>query len=58
MEPLTWTGDVGVFLDPIAYTLAILFIIAVAVQIVLSVMTSGARVVTNPDGTLSSAGGP
>ncbi|WP_299145741.1 ABC transporter permease [uncultured Tateyamaria sp.] len=58
MEPLTWTGPIGQFLDPVLYVLAGLFVIAVAVQIVLSVATGGARVVTNPDGTLSSAGGP
>mmetsp|Transcript_18259 Transcript_18259/g.28910 ORF Transcript_18259/g.28910 Transcript_18259/m.28910 type:complete len:484 (-) Transcript_18259:3087-4538(-) len=58
MEPLTWTGTVGQFLDPVTYVLAILFGIALLAQIVLSVVTSGARIVTNPDGTLSSAGGP
>ncbi|WP_420012192.1 ABC transporter permease [Tateyamaria sp.] len=58
MEPLTWTGAVGQFLDPVAYVLAIVFAIALLAQIVLSLVTSGARVVTNPDGTLSSAGGP
>ncbi len=57
MEPLTWTGSLGTFLDPVLYTIAGLFIIAVAAQIVLSVASSGDRVVTNPDGTLSSAGG-
>lgn len=57
MEPLTWTGTVGEFLDPVTYVLAILFAVVVAAQIVLSAVTSGDRVVTNPDGTLSSAGG-
>ncbi len=57
MEPLTWTGTVGDFLDPVTYALAVLFALAVAVRIVLSVASSGDRVVTNPDGTLSSAGG-
>lgn len=57
MEPLTWTGTVGDFLDPVTYVLAILFVVAVVARIVLSVVSSGDRVVTNPDGTLSSAGG-
>ncbi|MEP1587159.1 MAG: ABC transporter permease [Tateyamaria sp.] len=57
MEPLTWTGALGSFLDPILIGLAGVFAIAVAVQIVLSVVASGERVVTNPDGTLSSSGG-
>jgi peptide/nickel transport system permease protein len=57
MEPLTWTGSIGAFIDPVAYVLAILFGIVLVAQIILSVVTSGDRVVTNPDGTLSSAGG-
>ena len=58
MEPLTWTGGLGVFLDPITFALALLFMTAVAVQIVLSVATRGARVAPNADGTFSAAGGP
>ena len=57
MEPLTWTGPLGQFLDPVFFVIAALFLIAVLAQIVFSVATSGDRVVTNPDGTLSSAGG-
>ena len=57
MDPLTWTGSLGQILDPVLYILAALFGLAVVVQIVLSVASSGERVVTNPDGTLSSAGG-
>ncbi|WP_223421136.1 ABC transporter permease [Tateyamaria pelophila] len=57
MEPLTWTGTVGEFLDPVTFVLGILFALTVTAQIVLSVVSSGDRVVTNPDGTLSSAGG-
>ena len=57
MEPLTWTGTVGEFLDPVTNVLAVLFALAVVTQIVLSVVSSGDRIVTNPDGTASSAGG-
>ncbi|WP_299614413.1 ABC transporter permease [uncultured Tateyamaria sp.] len=57
MEPLTWTGPLGQFLDPVLYVLSAIFLVAVVVQIVLSLATGGARVITNPDGTLSSAGG-
>ncbi|MEL6464495.1 MAG: ABC transporter permease [Pseudomonadota bacterium] len=57
MEPLTWTGPLGQFLDPVLYVLSALFLLAVIVQIALSVVSSGSRVVANPDGTLSSAGG-
>ncbi|WP_299282060.1 ABC transporter permease [uncultured Tateyamaria sp.] len=58
MEPLTWTGTLGQFLDPVLYVLVALFLVVVLAQIVLSIATGGARVVTNPDGTLSTAGGP
>ncbi|MEX0308742.1 MAG: hypothetical protein AB3N17_00705 [Tateyamaria sp.] len=57
MEPLTWTGPLGQFLDPVLYALSAIFLLAVVVQIILSVAATGERVVTNPDGTLSSAGG-
>lgn len=58
MEPLTWTGGLGVFLDPITFALALLFMTAVAVQVVLSVATRGARVAPSTDGTFSAASGP
>jgi peptide/nickel transport system permease protein len=58
MEPLTWTGGLGTFLDPVLYVLAALFALAVVAQIVMSLVTGGARIVANPDGTLSNAGGP
>ncbi|MEO0765039.1 MAG: hypothetical protein AAFY75_03390, partial [Pseudomonadota bacterium] len=58
MEPLTWTGSLGTILDPVLFAVAAIFVIALVVQIVLGIASGGARVVTNPDGTLSSAGGP
>ena len=57
MDPLTWTGPLGQILDPVLYVLSALFLLAVVGQIILSVAATGERVVTNPDGTLSSAGG-
>lgn len=57
MEPLTWTGPLGQFLDPVLYVLSAVFLVAILIQIVLGVVSGGTRVVTNPDGTLSSAGG-
>ncbi|GGX46454.1 peptide ABC transporter permease [Tateyamaria omphalii] len=57
MEPLTWTGPLGQFLNPALYVLSAVFLVAAVVQIVLGIATGGSRVVTNPDGTLSSAGG-
>ncbi|MEO1779746.1 MAG: ABC transporter permease, partial [Pseudomonadota bacterium] len=57
MDPLTWTGPLGQILDPVFGILAALFALAVVVQIAMSVASAGERVVTNPDGTLSSSGG-
>lgn len=57
MEPLTWTGTLGSFLDPVLYAVSGVFILALLAQIVLSILASGDRVVTNPDGTLSSSAG-
>ncbi|WP_299748796.1 ABC transporter permease [uncultured Tateyamaria sp.] len=57
MEALTWTGPLGQFLDPVLYVLSAIFLVAIVIQIVLGLASGGSRVVTNPDGTLSSAGG-
>lgn len=57
MEPLTWTGPLGQFLDPVLYVLSAIFLVAILIQIVLGLVSGGTRVVANPDGTLSSAGG-
>ena len=58
MEPITWTGSLGNVLDTPFQWLIGLFCIALLVMIVLGVVSSGQRIITNPDGTLSSAGGP
>ncbi|MEM6373281.1 MAG: ABC transporter permease [Pseudomonadota bacterium] len=58
MEPLTWTGGLGTVLDPVLYVVVALFLVAVVAQIVLGVVAGNQRVITNPDGTLSSATGP
>ncbi|WP_299774563.1 ABC transporter permease [uncultured Tateyamaria sp.] len=57
MEALTWTGPLGQFLDPVLYVLSAIFLVAIVIQIILGLASGGSRVVTNPDGTLSSAGG-
>ncbi|MEO0378754.1 MAG: ABC transporter permease [Pseudomonadota bacterium] len=58
MEPLTWTGSLGTVLDPVLYITVALFAVVLVAQIALGIASGGARVVTNPDGTLSSAAGP
>ena len=57
MDPLTWTGPLGQILDPALGVIAALFTLALVAQIVMSVASAGERVVTNPDGTLSSSQG-
>jgi peptide/nickel transport system permease protein len=58
MEKLTWTGSVGTVLDPIFSIIAVIFIVAVALQIVSSFIFKPAAVITNADGTLSAGSGP
>ncbi len=58
MEQLTWTGPLGAYLDTPLFWLTMVFALALLTMILLSFATSGQRVVANPDGTLSSAGGP
>ena len=58
MEQLTWTGPLGATLNTPFFWLISLFLIALVAMIALSIVSSGQRIVTNPDGTLSNAGGP
>lgn len=58
MEKLTWTGSVGTILDPIFSIVAVIFIVAVALQIVSSFIFKPAAVITNADGTLTAGNGP
>lgn len=58
MEQLTWTGSLGTVLDPILYWIGLLLIVAIVAQVILASLSTGERVITNPDGTLSNAGGP
>ena len=57
MDQLTWTGPLGQIIDPVFFILAAVFGVAVLAQILLALISSGERVITNPDGTLSTAGG-
>ncbi|MGD1884157.1 MAG: ABC transporter permease [Paracoccaceae bacterium] len=58
MEPLTWTGPLGAYLDTITLALAAAFFVAVLAMIALNAAGATGRVVTNPDGTLSTSGSP
>lgn len=53
MENLTWTGALGAFLNPATATLAVAFIVAVVVQMVLSVVAPAGRAMINSDGTVA-----
>ena len=58
MEQLTWTGGLGVVLDPIFLTLIGLLLVALAAQIVLAYVAPSGRVQVNPDGTIAAGTGP
>ncbi|MBR9842210.1 MAG: ABC transporter permease, partial [Rhodobacteraceae bacterium] len=58
MDPLTWTGSLGALLNPIFQGVALIFIAAVALQIIASFIFRAAPVTTNADGTLTSGNGP
>ncbi|MEL7091170.1 MAG: ABC transporter permease [Pseudomonadota bacterium] len=53
MDPLTWTGPLGQFLDPVTAIVAALFGIAVLVQMALALFGQPAQLITNADGTIS-----
>ncbi len=57
MEPLTWTGAVGAFLNPIFAIIVGLFVIALIVQLVLGLFAPAMTLQANPDGTLAGRGG-
>ncbi len=58
MEPLTWTGSLGALLNPVFQGVAVIFIVAVVLQILASFIFRAAPVTTNPDGTLTAGNGP
>ncbi len=57
MEPLTWTGTIGTFVNPIFSITAIAFGLAVVAQIVLSFFAPAVTLQANADGTLQQRGG-
>ncbi len=57
MEPLTWTGAVGAFLNPIFAIVVGLFVIALIAQLVLGFFAPAVTLQANPDGTLAGRGG-
>ncbi|WP_322889096.1 MULTISPECIES: ABC transporter permease [unclassified Yoonia] len=57
MEPLTWTGSLGVFLNPALAISTALFAVVFVVQSVLRLFTAPVTLQANPDGTLQARGG-
>jgi len=58
MEPLTWTGQIGTFLNPIFLTVVTAFAVVVVVQTVIGFFTAPMALRANPDGTLVASTGP
>lgn len=57
MDPLTWTGSVGAFLNPIFGIAVTVLLVAVVLQIIASFLTKETAIEVNPDGTIVAAGG-
>ena len=57
MEPLSWTGAVGTFLNPILGIAATVLLVSVVLQIILSFFAEEMTLQANPDGTLMRRGG-
>ncbi|WP_373635426.1 ABC transporter permease [Yoonia sp. SS1-5] len=58
MEPLTWTGSFGAFLNPIFGITAALLVISAIGQTILGFFAPPVSLQSNPDGTLVRQGGP
>lgn len=57
MEPLTWTGSLGAFLNPVFVIAIVLFLFSICAQSVLSFLGGPVLLQANPDGTIQARGG-
>ena len=57
MDPLSWTGPVGSFLDPVLYIAAAALVLGSIAMIVLSFFAAPQTIQANPDGTIMKQGG-
>ncbi len=57
MDPLSWTGPIGIFLNPALGMASLVLLIGVIAQIVLSWVMLEERITFNADGTAVKAGG-
>ncbi len=58
MDPMTWTGSLGVWLNPILWFAAAAFAAALVVNLFAGLLFRAPEVQVNPDGTLSVHTGP
>lgn len=57
MDPLSWTGAIGAFLNPTLAIAATVFVTAVVLQTVMGFTAAPVALQANPDGTLMARGG-
>lgn len=57
MEPLSWTGAVGAYLNPLLGVVVAVLAVAIVAQIILSFFAEEMTLQSNPDGTLMRRGG-
>ena len=58
MEPLTWTGNLGGWLNPVLLVAAAAFGVALVLYLLVGLLAPAAEMQVNPDGTLTVRGGP
>ncbi len=58
MDPMTWTGSLGVWLNPILWFAAAAFAAALVVNLFAGLLSRAPEMQVNPDGTLSVRTGP
>ncbi|SLN15572.1 ABC transporter permease [Roseisalinus antarcticus] len=57
MEQLTWTGSIGIILNPILLAVVAALVVAILVQIVMGFATPAPTLQSNPDGTIAATPG-
>lgn len=58
MDPMTWTGSLGAWLNPILWIAALAFAVALVLNLLAGLLFRAPEVEVNPDGTLSVRAGP
>lgn len=58
MDPMTWTGSLGPWLNPVLWIAALAFAVAVLANLLAGVLLPAPEMQVNADGTLTVKGGP